>query len=68
MLAGELLLTWIYHNLLNVRADKRLLTWTIYINIVQLLEVDFGAPLHSLVIAGELHPLELDMLNLLRPK
>eukprot|EP00004_Rigifila_ramosa_P025366 TRINITY_DN7579_c0_g1_i1.p1 TRINITY_DN7579_c0_g1~~TRINITY_DN7579_c0_g1_i1.p1 ORF type:complete len:270 (-),score=68.78 TRINITY_DN7579_c0_g1_i1:2-811(-) len=29
----------------------------------QLKDVDFGPPLHSLVIAGELHPMELEMLN-----
>lgn len=32
----------------------------------RLLDVDFGAPLHSLVIAGELHPIEQEMLQLLR--
>lgn len=30
----------------------------------QLSTVDFGAPLHSLVISGCMHPLELDMLRL----
>ena len=30
----------------------------------QLLHVDFGPPLHSLVIAGDLHPLEREMLDL----
>jgi diphthamide biosynthesis methyltransferase len=29
-----------------------------------LAEVDLGAPLHSLVIAGKLHPLETDFLRL----
>ena len=29
----------------------------------QLLTVDFGAPLHSLVIVGETHPLEEEMLG-----
>lgn len=32
----------------------------------QLLDVDFGPPLHSLVIAGDLHPIETEMLKLLR--
>ena len=27
----------------------------------QLLQVDFGTPLHSLVICGEIHPLEADV-------
>ena len=30
----------------------------------QLSEADLGGPLHSLVIAGSLHPLEIDMLKL----
>lgn len=29
----------------------------------QLLDVDFGPPLHSLVIAGETHPIELEYLE-----
>lgn len=29
----------------------------------QLLEVDFGAPLHCLVICGETHPLERELLR-----
>jgi len=28
-----------------------------------LLDVDFGRPLHSLVIAGDLHPIEQEMLQ-----
>ena len=28
----------------------------------ELLDIDFGEPLHSLVIAGETHPLERDVL------
>ena len=31
-----------------------------------LLDVNFGPPLHSLVIAGDLHPIEQEMLHLLR--
>ncbi|XP_031403427.1 probable diphthine methyl ester synthase [Punica granatum] len=34
----------------------------------QLLNVDFGAPLHCLVIAGETHPLEQEMLEFYRLK
>ena len=30
----------------------------------QLASVDLGGPLHSLVIAGHMHPLELEMLRL----
>ncbi len=30
----------------------------------QLTTVDLGGPLHSLVIAGHMHPLELEMLKL----
>ena len=30
----------------------------------QLASVDLGGPLHSLVIPGDMHPLELDMLRL----
>jgi diphthamide biosynthesis methyltransferase len=33
----------------------------------ELLEVDFGPPLHSLIISGELHPIEQQMLQHLRP-
>lgn len=33
----------------------------------QLADVDFGEPLHSFVIAGELHPIEKEMLDVLRP-
>lgn len=33
----------------------------------QLADVDFGEPLHSFVIAGDLHPIEKDMLDRLRP-
>lgn len=33
-----------------------------------LLTVDFGAPLHCLVIAGETHPLEQEMLDFYRLK
>jgi diphthine methyl ester synthase len=29
----------------------------------QLLEVDFGAPLHSLAICGQIHPLEEEILK-----
>lgn len=32
----------------------------------QLVDMDFGAPLHTLVIAGELHPIEAEMLDLLQ--
>ena len=34
--------------------------------MTSLLDVDFGPPLHSLVIAGDLHPIEQEMLQLLR--
>lgn len=30
----------------------------------QLVSCDLGAPLHSLIITGHLHPLEVDMLQL----
>lgn len=30
----------------------------------QLLSCDLGAPLHSLVVTGRLHPLEVDLLRL----
>lgn len=33
----------------------------------QLTDVDFGKPLHSFIIAGELHPIEKEMLDVLRP-
>lgn len=32
----------------------------------ELLDVDFGPPLHSLIIAGELHPIEQQMLEHLK--
>ncbi len=32
----------------------------------QLFDVDFGPPLHSLVIAGDLHPIETEMLEFLK--
>ena len=31
-------------------------------------EVDLGSPLHSLVITGDMHPLELEMLELFSAK
>lgn len=34
----------------------------------ELLDVDFERPLHSLVIAGDLHPIEQEMLEQLRLK
>lgn len=34
----------------------------------ELLNVDMGLPLHSLVIPGKLHPLELDMIELFSNK
>ena len=30
----------------------------------ELMRIDFGAPLHSLVITGELHPIEDELLSL----
>jgi diphthine methyl ester synthase len=33
----------------------------------ELLDVDFGPPLHSLIISGELHPIEQQMLQHLQP-
>ncbi|KAM4641194.1 diphthine methyl ester synthase isoform 2-T2 [Discoglossus pictus] len=41
-------------------SDQRIASGTLQ----QLREVDFGGPLHSLVISGCMHPLELDMLRL----
>jgi diphthine synthase len=34
----------------------------------QLLAVDFGAPLHCLVIGGTTHPIEEEMLNMYKLK
>ena len=34
----------------------------------QLLEMDFGAPLHCLVIAGKTHPVEEEMLDFYKLK
>jgi diphthine synthase len=34
----------------------------------QLLAVDFGAPLHCLVIVGTTHPIEEEMLNMYKLK
>jgi len=36
----------------------------VYGTLSQLLEVDFGAPLHCLVICGETHPLEQEVSKL----
>eukprot|EP00959_Pyramimonas_sp_CCMP1952_P451239 9447621-Pyramimonas_sp.AAC.1 len=36
-------------------------------HLQELLTTDFGAPLHSFVIPGELHPLEEEMLDFFRP-
>jgi len=32
--------------------------------LLELLEVDFGEPLHSLILVGHLHPVEADYLKL----
>ena len=34
----------------------------------ELVNVDFGSPLHSVVIAGDMHPLEEEMYNYYRYK
>lgn len=34
----------------------------------QLKSIDFGAPLHCLVITGQTHPVEEEMLDFYRPK
>lgn len=39
--------------------DQRICTATLQ----QLVSCDLGGPLHSLVITGQLHPLEVDMLR-----
>ena len=33
----------------------------LYDTLQELQEIDFGPPLHSLIICGELHPLELEV-------
>jgi diphthine methyl ester synthase len=38
----------------------------VYGTLKQLLEVDFGPPLHSLALCGEMHPLETDVLEQFR--
>lgn len=38
----------------------------VYGSLEELLTVDFGPPLHSLVIVGDLHELELEFLKLYR--
>lgn len=40
--------------------DQKICTATLR----QLVSCDLGAPLHSLVITGQLHPLEIEMLRL----
>lgn len=37
-------------------------------NMKQLQLTDFGAPLHCLVITGQTHPVEEEMLDFYRPK
>lgn len=40
----------------------------VYGTLEELLKVDFGTPLHSLVICGQLHPLEQEILEFFRVK
>lgn len=37
-------------------------------SILEISQVDFGEPLHSLIIPGKLHPLEKEMLDILENK
>lgn len=39
----------------------------VYGTLEELLSVDFGTPLHSLVICGEVHPLEEDVSTIFNP-
>lgn len=38
----------------------------IYCSLKDMESVDLGPPLHSLVIPGKMHPLEMDMLSMFR--
>jgi hypothetical protein len=44
--------------------DQRIVAGT----LAELAEVEFGAPLHCLVICGELHPCEEELLKFFRAK
>jgi diphthine synthase len=45
------------------QSDQQLVFGT----LAELREIDFGAPLHSLVLCGEIHPLEREYLEYLKP-
>ena len=60
------MLQWLLNLLLRVyvRAVSRQI---VFGTAEELLTVDFGAPLHSLVVLGHLHELETEFLQLYRP-
>lgn len=46
------------------RDDERIVSGT----MTELLDVDFGGPLHSFVIPGTLHPVETEYIDFFRVK
>lgn len=65
-LLSNLFLTEITENTICVglarvgAADQKIVSGTLY----QMSTVELGGPLHSLIVTGTLHPLELEMLKL----